>query len=296
MIPAINIQHVTRRFGTKTAVKELSLTVQTGSVFALLGPNGAGKTTLISMLLGLLAPSSGSLQLLGQPAGTPAVKARLGAMLQDQEALDGLTVRETIELFRAYYPKPLPLAELLAAADLTAEANQLGEKLSGGQKRRLAFALALAGDPEILFLDEPTVGMDVTARRHFWERIRAFKQAGKTIILTTHYLEEADALADRVVVMKAGEIVADGTPMEIKAALAPRTVSFALTAAFDLGALRDFPGVTALTEANGRITLAATDTDALIIALVKAGVPMQGIEIRTGNLDDAFTALTEGVA
>jgi ABC-2 type transport system ATP-binding protein len=296
MTPAIQLEHVTRKFGAKTAVNDLSLTVQSGVVFALLGPNGAGKTTLISMLLGLLPASSGSVRLLGQPAGTRSVKARLGAMLQDQEALDGLTVGETIELFRSYYPNPLSLAELLAAADLTSEANQLGEKLSGGQKRRLAFALALVGDPEMLFLDEPTVGMDVTTRRHFWERIRAFKQAGKTIILTTHYLEEADALADRIVVMKAGQIAADGTPDEIKARLAPRTVSFALTAPFERAVLQSLPGVTGLTEANGRIILASSDTDALITTLVKREVPMQAIEIRTGNLDDAFTALTEGVA
>lgn len=293
---AIELQHVTRRFGAKTAVNDLSLNVQSGTVFALLGQNGAGKTTLISMLLGLIPATSGSVKLFGAAAGTQSVKTRLGAMLQDQEPLDALTVAETIELFRSYYPNPLPLAELLEAADLTSEAGQLGEKLSGGQKRRLAFALALTGNPEILFLDEPTVGMDVGARRHFWERIRAFKQAGKTIILTTHYLEEADALADRIVVMKAGQIVADGTPAEIKERLSPRTVSFALAAPYERSLLAALPGVAGVTEANGRIVLASADTDALITTLVKREVPMREIEIRTGNLDDAFTALTEGVA
>ncbi len=202
----------------------MDLAVRRGEVVAILGPNGAGKTTAISILLGLRAPTSGSVTLFGGAPDEPATKARVGAMLQESGVPGTLTVAELIDLFRGYYPAPRPRTDLLAVAGLEDVADRRVRSLSGGQRQRLYVALALAGNPEVVFLDEPTTGMDVESRRRFWDVIGALAAEGRTIIFATHLLEEADALATRIVVIDRGRVVRDGTPAEIKARAGGATI------------------------------------------------------------------------
>ena len=203
---------VTHRYGDVVALDRLSLEIRPGEVLAVLGPNGAGKTTAIGLLLGTLHVQEGAVRVFGSDPGARAVRLRRGAMLQVSGVADTLTVTEHLELFGSYYPTPLPVSRLLAMAGLEALGARRYGRLSGGQKQRVMFALALAGDPELVFLDEPTTGLDVEARRSLWNEIRGLRAAGRTAVLTTHYLEEADALADRIVVVHRGRIVAEGTP------------------------------------------------------------------------------------
>nr|WP_231571165.1 ABC transporter ATP-binding protein [Paenibacillus sp. VKM B-2647] len=240
---AIELDRVTKTYKDKTAVSDLTLRLEQGSVVALLGPNDAGKSTTVNMMLGLLQPTSGSVRLLGRSPQEAAVRARIGAMLQEVSVIDGLKVGETIELFRSYYPKPLGTEQLLAISGLTEERSKFASALSGGQKRRLGFALALAGDPEVIFLDEPTVGMDITSRQLFWQTIRSFAGGNRTIVLTTHYLEEADGIADRVAVIAKGQLVADGTLDEIKTSAGLQYVSFTAGADVAKETLLALPGV-----------------------------------------------------
>jgi ABC-2 type transport system ATP-binding protein len=203
--------------GGVLALRGLDLQVAAGETLALLGPNGAGKTTATKLMLGLIAPSSGSVQIFGKSPRDRHVRTRIGAMLQVANIPATLTVREHLELFSSYYPHPLPVHETLALADLGGLEGRRFGRLSGGQKQRLFFALAICGDPDLLILDEPSVGLDVESRALMWDRIRTFKARGCSIVLTTHYLAEADALADRVALITSGMLVADGTPAEIKA-------------------------------------------------------------------------------
>lgn len=214
---AIDVQHVVKRYADHVAVKDLTLAVPRGTVYGLLGPNGAGKTTAVRVLLGLAAADTGSATICGHAPDTQAAKLRRGALLQVAKVPETLRVREHIELFSCYYPKPLPTAETIEAAGLRGIEDRLFGDLSGGQKQRVLFALALCGNPDLLFLDEPTAGLDVEARRGLWARIRAFVARGGSVLLTTHYIEEADALANRIAVINHGRIVAEGSPAEIKA-------------------------------------------------------------------------------
>src|ERR1700753_3613903 len=219
-----SLDSVTRRFGRHTALDRFSLELRAGEVVALLGPNGAGKTTAVRLLLGLTRANSGKVEVFGGNPGDRASRMRLGAMLQVGRMPETLRVREHLQLFRSYYPQPRPLDELLVVAGLEGlEEKQFG-KLSGGQKQRMLFALALCGDPDLLCLDEPTLGMDVEARRAMWQQVRRLAARGKTILLTTHYLEEADALASRIVVIQKGKVIAEGTPEELKAADGSRAI------------------------------------------------------------------------
>ncbi|MDQ6718923.1 MAG: ABC transporter ATP-binding protein, partial [Gemmatimonadota bacterium] len=206
----------TKKYGDTVALDNVSLDIAAGGVVAILGPNGAGKTTTVKLLLGLVPPTAGKALLFGKDPKLVASRQRIGAMLQVAKVPETLRVREHIELFRSYYPKPLSEAEAIELGGLAGLENRKFGELSGGQRQRVLFALALCGDPEVLFLDEPTLGFDVEVRRAFWAQIRAFVARGRTVVLTTHYLEEADALADRVVVIDHGRIIADGTPSEIK--------------------------------------------------------------------------------
>jgi ABC-2 type transport system ATP-binding protein len=290
---AIQLERVTKTFKGKKAVDDLSLTVEPGTVLALLGPNGAGKTTTISLILGLQQPTSGTVKLLGDDPRSPKVRDRIGAMLQEISVIDNLKVGETIQLFRSYYARSLPLEQLLLISGLEKEKDKMATALSGGQQRRLGFAMAAAGDPDIIFLDEPTVGMDVTSRQLFWDTIRAMAARGKTVVLTTHYLEEADQLADRIVVIDRGRVIADGTPSEIKAGTTGRIISFTAGAGVTDAALRRLPGVTD-TEWNGRrVKLYSGDTDRLIFTLVENRIDMRDIEIQSGGLEAAFQALVQ---
>jgi ABC-2 type transport system ATP-binding protein len=216
------LEHATRRFGEVTAVDAMSLTMEPGQTVALLGPNGAGKTTAVEMLLGLLRPDDGTAHLFGGPPAEAVARGLVGAMLQDAGLPSGATVAELIGLMRGLYPDPLDLSDALRLADLEAVAGRQVQRLSGGQRQRVRLALALAGNPELLVLDEPTSALDVLARRAFWERARASVSEGRTLLFATHQLEEADAVADRAVVISRGRLVADGNPAEIKAQAAAR--------------------------------------------------------------------------
>jgi ABC-2 type transport system ATP-binding protein len=202
--------------GGIVALRGLDLRVEAGETLALLGPNGAGKTTATKLMLGLIAPLSGVVQIFGENPRERRARVRIGAMLQVSNIPQVLTVREHVELFSSYYPQPLPIHETLALADLEGLEGRPFGRLSGGQKQRLFFALAICGDPDLLVLDEPSVGLDVESRAMMWDRIRTFKDRGCSIVLTTHYLAEADALADRVALITRGALVAEGTPSEIK--------------------------------------------------------------------------------
>ncbi|HEY4640146.1 MAG TPA: ABC transporter ATP-binding protein [Thermoanaerobaculia bacterium] len=210
------LANVTKRFGTTTALDNITFSIEPGELVALLGPNGAGKTTAVRLLLGLCSPEAGIARVFGANPRDAANRIRTGAMLQVARVPETLRVREHLDLFSSYYPTPMPLDEVIEAAGLHGIENKKFGDLSGGQKQRLLFGLAICGDPDFIALDEPTVGLDVEARRALWKQIRAFVARGKSVLLTTHYLDEADALADRVIVIDQGRIAAQGTPSEIK--------------------------------------------------------------------------------
>ena len=290
---AIEIKNVSKQYQNKKAVDNLSLTIEEGSIVALLGPNGAGKSTTINMILGLTEPTSGQIQLLGKSPKEKSVRNKIGAMLQEVSVIDGLKVRETIDLFRSYYSNPLSTNELLKISNLEADQNKFASDLSGGQKRRLGFALALAGNPDVLFLDEPTVGMDITSRQIFWETIRSFAGSGKTIILTTHYLEEADNLADRVVVINQGKIIADGTLDEIKASTGMQHVSFTIGENVTSDELLRLPGVTDVQQTGRRVKVYGANTDQILFSVIRNNFDVSDIETHKSGLEDAFQSLIE---
>src|SRR5882762_9081963 len=227
MPPAARLIDATKKYGAVEALKGVTLDIELGEVVAMLGPNGAGKTTSISLLLGLRKPTSGKALLFGLDPTHLDARSRVGVMLQESGIPAMLKVREIVDLFRSYYPQPMPSDRAIAMAGLEEKAGALVKELSGGQRQRLYFALAVCGDPEVLFLDEPTVGMDVEGRRSFIERIAEFANMGRTVVLTTHYLEEADQLAKRVVVIDRGLVIADATPQVIKSKVAGNRVRFA---------------------------------------------------------------------
>ncbi|PEP61909.1 MULTISPECIES: ABC transporter ATP-binding protein [Bacillus] len=296
----IEVNGVSKTFKHKKAVNNVSFHVEKGQIVALLGPNGAGKTTTISMMLGLKDPSEGSVSIFGKSPKQRAVRNRLGAMLQEVSVIDSISVEEAIDLFRSYYTNPVAKETLLQLSNLESEKRQRCEKLSGGQKRRLNFALALAGNPDLLFLDEPTVGMDITSRKAFWETIRKLASEGKTIILTTHYLEEADALADRILLFANGEIIADGTPEEMKATISRKTISFYTKEKIPTDLLKGLPHVTAVQFHEPRVILTTDDTDATLQAIYKENLPVTDISVERGSLDEAFEQFVanqkEGIA
>ncbi|RWS42318.1 ABC transporter ATP-binding protein [Bacillus mycoides] len=296
----IEVNGVSKTFKHKKAVNNVSFHVNKGQIVALLGPNGAGKTTTISMMLGLKDPTEGNISIFGKSPKHREVRNSLGAMLQEVSVIDSITVEEAIELFRSYYTNPVEKETLLQVSNLEPERKQRCEKLSGGQKRRLNFALALAGNPDLLFLDEPTVGMDITSRKTFWETIRKLASEGKTIILTTHYLEEADALADRILLFANGKIIADGTPDEMKATISRKTISFYSKEKIPKSLLKELPHVTEVQSNEGRFTLTTEDTDATLQAIYQRNLPVTDVSVERGSLDEAFEQFVanrkEGIA
>ena len=285
------LDRVTRTYGDTVALRDVSLDIKEGRVLALLGPNGAGKTTAVKMLLGLASPTSGSATLFGIDPRRSAARRRTGAMLQVAKVPETLRVREHIALFRSYYPKPLSFSETIELAGLGGIENKMFGELSGGQKQRVLFALALCGDPDMLFLDEPTLGFDVEVRRAFWKQIRAFVSRGRTILLTTHYLEEADTLADRIVVIDRGSIVADGTPAEIKSRTSARRIRCETsTPSVVLGSL---PGVTRVEVDGSRVEILASIAEPVVRELLRRDEHLSNLEVTGAGLEDAFLALTQ---
>jgi ABC-2 type transport system ATP-binding protein len=288
--PVAVLSGVSKWYGAVQALRDLPLALGTGELVALLGANGAGKTTAVRLLLGLSKPTAGTVRVFGRDPRAIESRRRVGAMLQVAKVPETLKVREHLALFASYYPRPLPLAQTVEAAGLGGLENRLFGELSGGQRQRLLFALALCGDPELLFLDEPTVGLDVEARRAFWEQIRNLVRAGRTILLTTHYLEEADALADRVVVLHRGGVIADGTPAEIKRRAAGKRVRCrSRLSAAEAAAL---PGVSGAREERGVLELLSNDADALVRVLLARDPELRELEVSGAGLEDAFLALT----
>lgn len=293
--PVAELKQVTKTFGGKRAVDQVSFTIHRGSITAILGPNGAGKSTAISMMLGLASPSEGEVLLLGQNPRSLEVRQQIGAMLQEVSVMDGLRTREVIQLIRGYYPNPLPMDEIVRLSGLTPEElKQWAVKMSGGQKRKLIFALAIAGNPELLFFDEPTVGLDTTARRTFWNTAKQLAERGKTILFTTHYLQEADDIAERVLLFNQGRVIADGDPKDIKARLTRRALSFISDQKPE--SIRELLphtlGITDLFVEDGRMHIVTDDTDGTLSVLYREGVGMRDIRIEQGSLDEAFSQLT----
>jgi|HubBroStandDraft_5_1064220.scaffolds.fasta_scaffold00714_13 ABC-2 type transport system ATP-binding protein len=291
--PAVvaQLQRVSKVFGEVQALRNLDFSVRAGELLALLGPNGAGKTTAVKLFLGLMRPTAGTVSVLGGNPVHAEVRTRIGAMLQVAKVPETLRVREHIDLFSSYYPRPLPQDETLAIAGLQEIKNRPFGELSGGQKQRVLFALALCGDPDILFLDEPTVGLDVEARRGLWEQIRKLVARGKTILLTTHYLEEADALADRVAVINRGEIIAEGTPSEIKAKTCGRRIRCFSSLAIET--LRAFPGVADVRMDRDAYEIRVAEAEPVLRELLRRDSTVHGIEVVGAGLEEAFLALTQ---
>jgi ABC-2 type transport system ATP-binding protein len=289
--PVARLQAVGKKYGATTALDGLNLSLHAGEVVALLGPNGAGKSTAVRLMLGLAGPTSGTVRIFGGDPREAASRTRVGAMLQVARVTDTIRVREHIDLFRSYYPRPLAVAEILRIAQLQGIENKFFGELSGGQKQRLLFALALCGDPDLIFLDEPTVGMDIEARRGLWQQIRSLKERGKTVLLTTHYLEEADALADRVIVINKGHVVSEGTPTEIKRMSGGRRIkcSTSLDDAYLLG----LDSVTTVERSGAFVTVTAANAEAVVRAMLLADERLAGLEIASPALEDAFLALTK---
>ena len=285
------LDRVTKRFGKVTALDGLTLELKRGEILALLGPNGAGKSTAVRMLLGLSTPTTGTARIFGLDPRETATRTRIGAMLQVAAVPKTLTVREHIEGFRSYYPAPLSFAEVVRIAQLEGIEDRLFEKLSGGQKQRLLFWIAVCGDPEIVFLDEPTVGLDIEARRGLWAQIESLAARGKTVLLTTHYLEEADALAHRIVVINKGKVVSEGTPAEIKSMTSSRKIHCRtqLTAS-DLWAM---PSVVDVELRGERATVTAGNPEAVLRRMLAADETLAELEIKSAGLEDAFLALTQ---
>ncbi|WP_405684806.1 ABC transporter ATP-binding protein [Streptomyces sp. NBC_01387] len=288
--PAVSFTGAVKTFGAVRAVDGADLEIHRGETVALLGRNGAGKSTTIGLLLGLDQPDSGQVRLFGR---TPeqAVRAGLvGAMLQTGQPIPRVTVRELVAFVASTYPRPLPVSEALDMAGLAEFAGRRVDKLSGGQTQRVRFAVALAGNPELIVLDEPTAALDVEARRAFWDSMRAYARRGNTVLFSTHYLEEADDNADRIVVIDRGRIVADGSAELIKRSAGGSLVSFDLAGRGTEG-LPLLPGVTAVEIRGDRASLRTDDSDATVVALAELGA-IRGLAVAPATLEDAFLRLT----
>ena len=284
------LQNVSKSFGDVRALVDFNFDVRAGELTALLGPNGAGKTTAIKLLLGLAHPSSGRVSVFGADPSQPATRTRVGAMLQVGRVPETLRVAEHLDLFSSYYPNPLSIDEALAIAGIGDLRNRRFGELSGGQKQRVLFALAICGNPDLLFLDEPTVGLDVEGRRLMWNEIRQLLDRGKTVVLTTHYLEEADALADRIVVINKGSIIAEGTPAAIKSRAAGKKIR--CITQLSSAVIRQITGVIDVREDREAKVIQANNAESVLRGLLSLDLEISGIEVASAGLEDAFLALT----
>jgi ABC-2 type transport system ATP-binding protein len=288
--PAVELSHASKRYGAVQALDDVSFTIEAGEVVAMLGPNGAGKTTSISLMLGLRNPTSGSARLFGLDPKDLKARSRVGVMLQESGVPGMLRVSEMVDLFRAYYPNPLPTSDAIAMAGLEEKARSLVKDLSGGQHQRLYLALAVCGNPDALFLDEPTVGMDVEGRRRFLDEIGELAARGRTIVLTTHYLEEADQLARRIIVIDRGKVIADSTPAEIKSRVAGKRITFS-TPDPDGEKLDGLPLTDRQIE-DHRVRLLTNQPEAVLRELFRRGVEMHDLQVAGADLEEAFVAMT----
>ena len=287
----IVLTELRKSFGDVRAVDGIDVSIAPGETVALLGPNGAGKSTTIDMLLGLTRPDAGSVSVFDRTPEAAVDAGAVGAMLQTGSLIRDLTVRELITMMASLYREPMPVEEVLALSGLGVIADRRTQKLSGGETQRTRFAVALVSDPELLILDEPTVAMDVESRHAFWTSMRAFAERGRTVLFATHYLEEADDFADRVVLMAQGLVVADGPPTEIKARVGRRFIRATLPDA-PVEELQQLPGVVSAERRGEAITLSCTDSDAAIRALLAAHDGARDIEIGGAGLEEAFLELT----
>jgi ABC-2 type transport system ATP-binding protein len=290
--PVVGLSNVTRRFADVTAVEDLSLDIRLGETVALLGPNGAGKSTAVELMLGLRRPDAGRVAVFGGSPTRAIAVGRVGAMLQEGDLPPGAKVTELVELVRRLYPRPLALADALRFADIEEIADRRVERLSGGQRQRVRLAVAVAGAPELLVLDEPTAAMDVAVRRTFWSGAREYVSSGRSLLFATHRLEEAEEVADRIVVMANGRILADGAPGEVTEIASGRAAVTFRANGTPLEILGRLPAVEEIETVGGRVTLRTADPDRTVRALFEHSTQVEGLEVTAARLEDAFVALT----
>lgn len=289
--PAISLTNVHKRYGAVRAVDGVDLVVEPGEVVALLGPNGAGKSTTVDLLLGLTAPDNGEVWVFGRTPRDAVATGTVGAMLQDGSLLEDATVGETVAMIASLHRAPLPVAEVLDWAGIADLASRRCGRLSGGQKQRVRFAVAVVCDPDLLVFDEPTSGMDVATRREFWQSMREFTEAGRTVLFATHYLDEAEEFADRAVLMRSGRIVADGPVATVRALASGRTLRAVVPGATETAMLA-LPGVRAARVRADQVSLTCADSDAALRALLAVHPRAHDIEVRAVGLEEAFLSLT----
>lgn len=305
---AASLCDVTKRYGNGVvALEQVSLELRSGEIVALLGPNGAGKSTAVKLLMGLTSPNQGAVRIFGNDPRFAGNRLRTGVMLQVGRAPEMLRVREHVEIMRGYYPRPLAFPEIVRAAGLEGIEERMFGQLSGGQKQRVLFALALAGDPDLIFLDEPTVGLDIEARRRMWAEIRSLRSRGKTVLLTTHYLEEADALADRIIVLNKGRVICEGSPAEVRATanaqLEPRDrdgshapLSNIKVLSFQTKLPREqvlnLAGVQKAETDGSGIVVTTSAPESTLRELLALDPELHGLDVRSPALEDAFLTLT----
>ena len=290
---AVRFSGVSKSFGDVEALSGVSLKIQVGETVALLGPNGAGKSTAIAIMLGLHLPSAGVAEVLGQVPQEAVASGQIGAMLQSGGLLHGVTVRELIGFVRKLYPRPMPEDELFQRADLASLSRRFVQTLSGGEAQRVRFAVAIAGNPDLIFLDEPTVAMDVDSRHAFWRTMHDFATSGRTVLFATHYLEEADAAADRIIVLSRGNVVANGSAAQIKSTVRTRTIRFTLQGATKM-ALASLSGITEFDINGERVEIQTDNADGILRALVASGLAWSDIEVFGAGIEEAFLNLTRG--
>jgi ABC-2 type transport system ATP-binding protein len=291
MNSVVSVSHIEKSYGAVDAVADVTLEVGEGEVVALLGPNGAGKTTTIEIMLGLLKADHGDAQLFGESPQAAVAQGRVGAMLQDGGLMAGVLVGELLDMLREQYPDPITVEQALALASLEGLERRRVDRLSGGQAQRLRAACALVGNPELLVLDEPTVAMDVEARRSFWAAMRDKAANGRTILFSTHYLEEADEFADRVVVLGQGRVLVNASPSAIKSTFGLRVLRCTIERP-DRNSLKGLPGVASAEIFRQHVELRSSDSDVTLRALLAAFPDVADIEIGGAGLEEAFLALT----
>lgn len=289
----IEVKNLNRVIKGKQILKNVSLSVNKGEVIALVGPNGAGKTTLISCLTGLVRPTSGDIQLFGKNPMNKKNKATMGVMLQDSTTLENIKVKELLTFFSSFYSDPLSLEELLSLTGLEEQKNLYTTKLSGGQKRRLTFGLSIIGKPNLIFLDEPTTGMDVSSRKIFWEKIKTLTNQGKTIILTTHYLEEIEKVASRILLMKQGEIIHDGTMESIQKEMLQNKITYQALDEMSREQLLTLPYVSDVEIEGSKVTLHTSNSDETLVEFLDEKIGFNQLLITPGSLETVFNTLME---